>query len=298
MAQPRTTFVAAGQRFGRGVVIDPEIRIQHHRQRPRGAVLRCDCGGEYRAALSSLLAGTQKSCGCLRAETQRQTLALMVASRLAARAAEAQRRLESGEKQCRLCGVVKPLARFPSRPSAGDGRTARCCDCMARLAREARDQANWQACARCSKPAPHADFISGTGQPVANCAACRAYEKQRRQRHWDDPAWRRRCYRCKATRPAAEFRDDGGRMRNLCAACQAYAPPENPSPELAARLAVLDDPEARRRAREAAVYRPAARIPDSALPCCDGAPVIMPDGSVTGYAHDRGCVFGKVRATA
>jgi hypothetical protein len=55
-------FAQVGQRFGRGVVIDPEIRKAGH----RFARLRCDCGNEYEARISSLLAGRpgSQSCGC------------------------------------------------------------------------------------------------------------------------------------------------------------------------------------------------------------------------------------------
>jgi hypothetical protein len=57
--------------FGRGRVIDPEVRVP----RPPGgstgrtttvrcARLRCECGQVYLASLSSLFSGQRKSCGC------------------------------------------------------------------------------------------------------------------------------------------------------------------------------------------------------------------------------------------
>jgi hypothetical protein len=56
-----------GQRFGRGVVIDPEIRVNYlNRRSRRGARLRCDCGRDYQANLDNLLKGDHQSCGCLR----------------------------------------------------------------------------------------------------------------------------------------------------------------------------------------------------------------------------------------
>jgi hypothetical protein len=70
MAPSRKINVERGQRFGRGVVIDPEVRISRQ-DRPggeRGARLWCDCGEEYRALLSHLVAGNIQSCGCQRSE--------------------------------------------------------------------------------------------------------------------------------------------------------------------------------------------------------------------------------------
>jgi hypothetical protein len=66
--RPPTLFVAAGQRFGRGVVTDPEVRTTSG---VRAALLRCDCGSEYVAALKFLLSKNARgktrvrSCGCL-----------------------------------------------------------------------------------------------------------------------------------------------------------------------------------------------------------------------------------------
>ena len=64
-------FVQVGQRFGRGVVVDPAIRIPAAGARGRkggttpGVRLLCDCGrGEYVARLDRLIAGRNTSCGC------------------------------------------------------------------------------------------------------------------------------------------------------------------------------------------------------------------------------------------
>ena len=69
--QPKV-FVEVGQRFGRGVVIDPEVRVANSSSTGscRGALLRCDCprGTEYAATISSLMKGNTKSCGCLAVE--------------------------------------------------------------------------------------------------------------------------------------------------------------------------------------------------------------------------------------
>jgi hypothetical protein len=64
---PRKLFVTTNQRFGRGVVIDPEIRMPRPKQperTERGARLLCDCGEEYEAQITHLLKGNITSCGC------------------------------------------------------------------------------------------------------------------------------------------------------------------------------------------------------------------------------------------
>src|SRR6266851_2240600 len=77
MARPKLRYVSAGQRFGRGVVIDPEVSLRHSRKGVllasplRGARLRCDCGSEYETALGSLFRCAVMSCGCLRREMSR-----------------------------------------------------------------------------------------------------------------------------------------------------------------------------------------------------------------------------------
>lgn len=70
----RTLFVEVGQRIGRGVVIEAEIRIPVTRpgrdRSVRAARLICDCGNEYVAQIQRLVGadyGT-KSCGCLSRE--------------------------------------------------------------------------------------------------------------------------------------------------------------------------------------------------------------------------------------
>jgi hypothetical protein len=63
-------FVEMGQRIGRGVVLDPEIRVPAKRYPVRGARLICDCGTEYEATIVKLIGkhACAKSCGCLREE--------------------------------------------------------------------------------------------------------------------------------------------------------------------------------------------------------------------------------------
>lgn len=74
--RPQTLAVRAGQRIGRGIVIDPDIRTGLTRSHPTGspgARLRCDCGNVYEARLMSLMErdgqANTKSCGCLHEET-------------------------------------------------------------------------------------------------------------------------------------------------------------------------------------------------------------------------------------
>lgn len=69
-------FVEIGQRIGRGVVLDSDVRIPRSgRSGLRGARLRCDCGDEYVSALQALVGKRPEnqrtmSCGCLRREHQ------------------------------------------------------------------------------------------------------------------------------------------------------------------------------------------------------------------------------------
>lgn len=71
MGKQRFT-VTEGQRFGRGVVIDPAIRFQSGKQTLPGARLRCDCGSEYCARTDRLANGHVRSCGCIKADAARQ----------------------------------------------------------------------------------------------------------------------------------------------------------------------------------------------------------------------------------
>jgi hypothetical protein len=76
MARQRV-FLEVGQRFGRGVVIDPEIRLPLTEGRkkggsklgPRGALMQCDCGNLYKAIIGNLTHGSSSSCGCRRVES-------------------------------------------------------------------------------------------------------------------------------------------------------------------------------------------------------------------------------------
>lgn len=52
--------LSVGQRFGEGVVIDPDVGTVN----PRRVRLRCDCGNEYVAVKGNITNGATKSCGC------------------------------------------------------------------------------------------------------------------------------------------------------------------------------------------------------------------------------------------
>ena len=75
---PRVTlFVHLGQRIGRGIVIDTDVKIPRSGRMStlRGARLICDCGNEYVSALQALVGKRPEkqrtqSCGCLRREHQ------------------------------------------------------------------------------------------------------------------------------------------------------------------------------------------------------------------------------------
>ena len=58
---PRRVLIRPGQRFGKGVVVNPDLGTV-----PRKARLRCDCGTEYDAQVNNLVSGNTKSCGCLK----------------------------------------------------------------------------------------------------------------------------------------------------------------------------------------------------------------------------------------
>lgn len=59
-------FVTPGERFGRGVVLEPEIRVsQPNGTTRRGARLICDCGRRYVTLIDRLVSGDSRSCGCL-----------------------------------------------------------------------------------------------------------------------------------------------------------------------------------------------------------------------------------------
>jgi hypothetical protein len=73
--RPAALFVTLGQRFGRGVVTDTDVRIPRPgRTGSRGARLLCDCGNEYVTPISNLHKGSTQSCGCLRRERQRAAI--------------------------------------------------------------------------------------------------------------------------------------------------------------------------------------------------------------------------------
>jgi len=71
--------VEVGQRIGRGVVIDPDVRVTEGAESDlRGARLRCDCGNIYETRISHLIEHRDGkisvlSCGCLRREMERRS---------------------------------------------------------------------------------------------------------------------------------------------------------------------------------------------------------------------------------
>ena len=62
----RNLSIQVGERFGRGVITDADIRISRPRGTcERGARLLCDCGNEYTTLVTNLFDNHTRSCGCL-----------------------------------------------------------------------------------------------------------------------------------------------------------------------------------------------------------------------------------------
>lgn len=75
-ANRRGQIVTPGERFGRGVVLDADLR----RRLPSGGLHRmarllCDCGTEYVTLINTLITGDSQSCGCLNRERRTGTSA-------------------------------------------------------------------------------------------------------------------------------------------------------------------------------------------------------------------------------
>lgn len=221
----------------------------------------------------------------------------MIAAAAAAKRELLAWRIDSGTKRCSRCATVKGITEFGPQPSSPDGRHGWCRPCCAEdkrlAARAARQRLTWRTCTKCGRQAPPEQFTGRRGQPVTWCPDCRARDRERRRRRDGTPPAQRRCVRCRASKPVADFADDG-ESHSTCAACRAsQPPPKGASPQLAARLAELDDADARRAAREAARYRPARA---AELPCCTGSAVITADGRITGREHDPSCIVGRAMA--
>jgi hypothetical protein len=62
-----------GQRFGRGIITEGDIRVPRpgRKSGTPGARLRCDCGTVYESAASVLMDGHRQSCGCLKSDMSR-----------------------------------------------------------------------------------------------------------------------------------------------------------------------------------------------------------------------------------
>lgn len=71
-------FVEVGQRFGRGVVVDPNVRLpptpallRRGHDGVRAATLLCDCGTKFTTSVSALYRANTRSCGCIKSEVTR-----------------------------------------------------------------------------------------------------------------------------------------------------------------------------------------------------------------------------------
>jgi hypothetical protein len=167
MAQPRRLFVEAGQRYGRGTVTDPDIAILIGGHKNRAARLICDCGAEFTATLRALLAGTRKSCGCIRKDIGQAAGAARHEALLA--------RIASGRKTCGRCHRELDRAVFPPQPSAPDGLGCYCRPCRAADASERYHRGRGdRQCVTCGLWRPGVVFTSQwRGRPYRNCPECR-----------------------------------------------------------------------------------------------------------------------------
>lgn len=72
LAPARDDHIAPGTRHGRWTALT--LPYAEPGLRDRVALVRCECGTEKAVNVHDLLAGTSKSCGCLRADTARARL--------------------------------------------------------------------------------------------------------------------------------------------------------------------------------------------------------------------------------
>lgn len=72
MGRVNRLFVVEGARYGKGVVVEPEVLVPYVRKGStkteywRNVRLRCDCGTEYLSQIGALNSGKRISCGCAR----------------------------------------------------------------------------------------------------------------------------------------------------------------------------------------------------------------------------------------
>src|SRR6266567_4499115 len=64
MGRKRTSFVVAGQVFGRWTVTNPDVIVKGR----HGAICICSCGTQRDVAIQNLLSGLTRSCGCFKAD--------------------------------------------------------------------------------------------------------------------------------------------------------------------------------------------------------------------------------------
>lgn len=80
--RPRIDMI--GQRFGRWVVIEQAERPEYIAATAAFYLCRCDCGTERVLNGRSLRTGDSRSCGCLRADLNRERIKRETAARKAA----------------------------------------------------------------------------------------------------------------------------------------------------------------------------------------------------------------------
>lgn len=131
-------IIRAGDRFGRLTVLR-EVRIYAPGLRAvRSAVCRCDCGNDATPAVSSLVSGTARSCGCSRGQAKYEWKRCPVCGAVA--------RIRRDRRACsRSCGFrLASATRQSADPSA---------DALHRRVMKSRGPASNYACVDCGAPA-------------------------------------------------------------------------------------------------------------------------------------------------
>lgn len=96
-----------GQRFGKLVVTDLDRQDKNYKLY---WTCKCDCGESKTIISWELIGGKSTNCGCVRRERNNRTK-------------------NRTQKECSICGEMKPLRAFWRDSTHGDGRTSQCKSC-------------------------------------------------------------------------------------------------------------------------------------------------------------------------
>lgn len=127
MGRRRTVIVEPGQVFGRLTVIQ---ELPGHTK--RRVAVRCSCGTEKDVALSSLVSGAVRSCGCLNRETaaeRARSRTLLPEQRKPKYVKREPRfRRDDDGRECSKCGEFKPWTAF-NKGNGARGYNSMCRPC-------------------------------------------------------------------------------------------------------------------------------------------------------------------------